>query len=70
MSFEAETYRQRAREQLAEAEHSTLPNVRLRALQAAERWNVMAEQAERTSAASAKREGEKAARDADRKVGL
>lgn len=65
---EADSYRQRAQEQLDEAEAATLPNVRARALHAAERWTLMAEQAERASAATVKRDAEKAVRDAEREA--
>ena len=68
MSFESELYRRREREQREEAEQAKLPNARLRALHAAERWAGLAEQAERASAGTAKREGEKAARDAERQL--
>ena len=66
MSFESDLYRRREREQREEAERAKLPTARLRAQHAAERWADLAEQAERTSAASARRECEKAARDVDR----
>ena len=66
MTTESFLYRQRAHEQREEAAKTTLPNVRARALHAAERWEVMADQLERSTAASAKREDEKAVRDADR----
>lgn len=68
MSFESELYRSREREQREEAERAKLPNARLRALHAAERWADLAEQAERASEATAEREGEKAARDAERQL--
>ena len=66
MSNDAELYRQRAQEQRQEAEATSLPNVRARALHAAERWETMADQAERSSAATIKRDAEKAIRDAER----
>jgi hypothetical protein len=61
-------YRQRANEQRKEAQSATLPNVRARALHAAERWDVMADQAARASAATMKRDAEKAVRDAEREA--
>jgi hypothetical protein len=66
MSIESEAYRKRAQEQRAEAESATLANARARALHAAERWDVMADQAERASAATIKRDADKAVRDAER----
>jgi hypothetical protein len=66
MATESEHYRQRAQEQRDEAAKTTLPNARGRALHAAERWDVMADQLERSSAAAIKREADKADRDARR----
>jgi hypothetical protein len=69
MSNDAEVYRQRALEQRQEAEAANLPNLpnlRARALHAAERWDTMADQAERSSAATLRRDVEKAIRDARR----
>ncbi len=66
MTTESDLYRQRAHEQREEAAKTNLPNVRARALHAAERWDVMADQSERSIAAAAKRDDEKAVRDADR----
>jgi len=68
MSNDAELYRQRAQEQRPEAEATSLPNVRERALHAAERWDTMADQAERSSAATIQRDAEKAIRDAEREI--
>jgi hypothetical protein len=68
MSFESELYRSRERDQREEAERASLPNARLRGLHSAERWADLAHQAEQASAATAMREGEKAARDAERKL--
>jgi uncharacterized protein involved in exopolysaccharide biosynthesis len=59
-------YRQRAQEQRAAAGKAMLQNVRARALHAAERWDLMADQLELSSAATVKRDAEKAARDAAR----
>ena len=64
--MESDLYRQRAHEQREEAATTTLPNVRARALHAAERWDVMADRSERATAAATKRGDEKAVRDADR----
>jgi len=66
MTMESDLYRQRAHEQREEAAKTTLPNVRARALLAAERWDVMADQSERSTAAAARRDDEKSVRDADR----
>lgn len=63
---EPDLYRQRAHEHREEASKTTLPNVGARALHAAERWDVIADQSERSTAAAAKRDDEKAVRDADR----
>lgn len=68
MATDAELYRQRAEEQRKEAGTATLANVRARALHAAERWTLMAEQAERSSAATLRRDADKAVRDAEREV--
>jgi hypothetical protein len=68
MATEAQMYRRHAQQQRGEAEKATLQNVRARALNAAERWDIMAEQLERSSAASIKREADKAVRDALRKA--
>lgn len=68
MITDAEMYRQHAQKQREEAERTTLPNVRARALHAAERWAQMADQAERSSAAAIKRDVKKAERDAKRDV--
>lgn len=68
MSNDAEMYRQRAQEQRREAEEANLPNVRARALHAAERWQLMADQAARSSTAAIKRDAEKAMRDAERQT--
>jgi hypothetical protein len=66
MSIESEAYRKRAQEQREEAGRTTLPNAKARALHAAERWDLMAEQAERANAATIKRDADKAVRDAER----
>lgn len=66
MTMESDLYRQRANEQREEAAKTNLPNVRARALHAADRWDVMADQSERSTAAAAKRDDEKAVTDADR----
>jgi hypothetical protein len=66
MSIESEAYRKRAQDQREEAERATLPNAKARALHAAERWDVMAQQAERANAATIKRDADKAVRDAER----
>jgi len=68
MSNDAEMYRQCAQEQRREAEEANLPNVRARALHATERWQLMADQAARSSTAAIKRDGEKAMRDAERQT--
>ena len=68
MTTESQIYRKRAEEQRQEAEGAKLANARERALHAAERWDALADQLERCRAVSEKREGEKAARDAERKV--
>jgi hypothetical protein len=46
MATESEMYRRHAQEQRDEAEKTSLPNVRARALHAADRWDLMAERAE------------------------
>jgi hypothetical protein len=66
MATEAQMYRRHAKQQRDEAEKATLQNARARALHAAERWEMMADQLERSGAASIEREAEKAVRDAER----
>jgi hypothetical protein len=52
MSFLLDTYRKNAEAARAEAERSTLPNLRARAIEVAARWTEMADQL-----ASAERQG-------------
>ena len=55
MSDDLKLYRERADAERAEAEISTLPNVRAKALRSAERWAEMAERAERVQNLAAER---------------
>lgn len=48
-------YRARADAERAEAEIATLPNIRIRALRSAERWDEMAQRAERVQSLAAER---------------
>ena len=55
MSDDPKLYRERANAERAEAEISTLPNVRTMALRSAERWEEMAQRAERVQSLAAER---------------
>lgn len=55
MSDDPKLYRARADAERAEAEIATLPNVRTRALRSAERWDEMAQRAERVQNLAAER---------------
>ena len=55
MSDDAKLYRERADIERAEAEIATLPNVRIRALRSAERWDEMAQRAEEVQSLAAHR---------------
>ena len=57
MADDAKLFRERAEAERLEAAASTLPNVRDRALRSAERWEQMAQRAERTQEMSAGRKG-------------
>ena len=55
MSDDAKLYRERADAERAEAENAVLPNVRIRALRSAERWEEMAQRAEHVQSLAAER---------------
>ena len=55
MSDDAKSYRKRADAERAAAEIAALPNVRIRALRSAERWEEMAQRAERVQTLAAER---------------
>lgn len=55
MSDDAKSYRKRADAERAAAGIATLPNVRIRALRSAERWEEMAQRAERVQTLAAER---------------
>jgi len=57
MADGAKLYRERAEAERAIAVGATLPNVRNRALRAAERWDELAGQAERAQAGAEARQG-------------
>ncbi len=61
MNDDPNQYRKRADAERANAEAATLPNLRIRALQSAERWDEMAIRAERVKVLAAERNNPKSA---------